>query len=534
MQMMARALCQLGVIGFACFLSGEVVAKPPPAAVHAHYVVLGQAPGTGATVAMARVILELGYACPKISGPEAEKIQMLPRRNPHHFPVMVCEASIGFSEGLAIELDGVNLTLPDVKKNPKRIAVFGDTGCKPTKTGELGGCPPDSPAKPFQSLAQHAASSSDGKAPDLVLHMGDANYRGTSVHVLFPSEANGLPGQKKMRAYDAGDHSDKTKRCDQSSGSRFVSQNQPDSSFPDSWKRWRDDFFAPARDLLAAAPWVIARGNHELCSRAGPGWFTFLDPSSDWVEGGRQLSCPRASVEKDPIDNVVLSEPYAVDLSNLRLVVLDSANACDDSAFPGPFTEAYEAQMARLSALTDGADSTWLISHRPIWAVKDFRSAKDDTGCTEDNAEACINQTLQAALDRGADGALPSSVKLVLSGHMHRFQSVTFSKGDRPPTIVVGTGGTQLDAKNRVGGFEATVQGVRANVLTTAAFLENEKTSALTPAFGYLSLDYLGGGAWRGKLTNPALHWADCGSDQAEKGSVCALANGVKAWGRSE
>ena len=44
--MVARALCQLGVIGFACFLSGEVAAKPPPAAVHAHYVVLGQAPGT--------------------------------------------------------------------------------------------------------------------------------------------------------------------------------------------------------------------------------------------------------------------------------------------------------------------------------------------------------------------------------------------------------------------------------------------------------------------------------------------------------
>lgn len=76
---------------------------------------------------------------------------------------MICGASIGFSKGLAIELDGVNLPLPDVKKNPKRIALFGDTGSKPTKTGELGGCPRDSPAKPFQSLAQHAASQRVGR-----------------------------------------------------------------------------------------------------------------------------------------------------------------------------------------------------------------------------------------------------------------------------------------------------------------------------------------------------------------------------------
>ena len=29
----------------------------------------------------------------------------------------------------------------------------------------------------------------------------------------------------------------------------------------------------PAAELLATAPWVVARGNHELCSRAGLGWF---------------------------------------------------------------------------------------------------------------------------------------------------------------------------------------------------------------------------------------------------------------------
>ncbi len=43
------------------------------------------------------------------------------------------------------------------------------------------------------------------------------------------------------------------------------------------WAPWNADFFAPAAPLFAAAPWVMVRGNHEDCSRAGEGWFRFLD-----------------------------------------------------------------------------------------------------------------------------------------------------------------------------------------------------------------------------------------------------------------
>ena len=50
---------------------------------------------------------------------------------------------------------------------------------------------------------------------------------------------------------------------------------------------------------LAAAPFLYARGNHELCSRAGPGWFYFLDASTK-LDGGTQLSCPPQTSETAP------------------------------------------------------------------------------------------------------------------------------------------------------------------------------------------------------------------------------------------
>lgn len=215
------------------------------------------------------------------------------------------------------------------------------------------------------------------------------------------------------------------------------------------------------------------------------------------------------------------------------MVVVDSANACDDFDFPGPFAESYRAQLAKLPRLTAGARSSWLISHRPLWGVEDFQSAKFNTSCTESNANACINQSLQTALRAGLDGALPASIKLLLAGHMHQFQAITFPGEERPPMIVVGNSGVRLDAENRVGAFETSVQGLRAHVLATGGFVVEKKDDGLIPAHGYLSIDYADDGSWQAKMINPALTWATCGSDHVENGVVCALADDVTAWGRS-
>ena len=76
-------------------------------------------------------------------------------------------------------------------------------------------------------------------------------------------------------------------------GPAYWSQNMQGSPIPDVWPAWRDDFFMPAARLMKTAPWLLVRGNHELCSRAGPGWFYLLDPASALLGGARiQESCP--------------------------------------------------------------------------------------------------------------------------------------------------------------------------------------------------------------------------------------------------
>ena len=137
----------------------------------------------------------------------------------------------------------------------KSIAAFGDTGCrlKSAKTaakeddingadarGKFQDC--NDPALwPFAQVAQSVA---DAK-PDLVIHVGDYLYR-----------------ESACPAGDAG--------CAR-------------SPYGDDWPTWKADFFAPAAPALRAAPWIVVRGNHEICRRAGAGLFPAArsDPGSN-------------------------------------------------------------------------------------------------------------------------------------------------------------------------------------------------------------------------------------------------------------
>jgi hypothetical protein len=541
----------LGLTPAATSSASSGAQAPPLAAAHARYVVLGQVPG-GSTVALARVILDPGLPCPAIvpagggedgasttsSGapPEAAVlIAMTPRDNPYHFPVQVCEAVIGFDRELVIAMDGGTLPLPAVRRDPRRIAVFGDTGCKLGAAAD-GACPAGSPAEPFARLASAAAAA----RPDLVIHLGDYNYRGTPSKVLFTERDGASAKQVGQWVYDAGDGTDESERCVQVAGSGFYSQSAPGSAVPDTWQAWNDDLFSAAAELLAAAPWAVARGNHELCSKAGLGWFYFLDPHSDLVPGDDQLSCPPPDPAKAPIDNVVLTPPYALDLGSLTLLMVDSANACD-SFTEESFTAAYRRQLTEVGRLAPAAGRTWWVSHRPLWGVTGFE-AGESTGCTDaggsgEDDYGCINQTLQAALSRGLGGELPPAVELVLAGHMHRFQAITFGPSEadteapRPPVVVIGTGGVELDPSPPVGAFATEVGGRAAKVLVTGAEVGTPEGGKA--AFGYLEVVLDGAGeGWSGRLIDPAegLTLATCGSPgEGGRDAVCTLAPGVTA-----
>ena len=272
------------------------------------FVVLGQT-GIGEQIALARVVIDKANAdCPALEPVDGngDRQPMTARRNPdpdNHFKVTVCEARYPM-DGTRMAIHGSSLRLPPVPARVSRVAVFGDTGCKPK---DQNGCKKDKDW-PFPEMADAGADSS----PDLLVHMGDYNYRGTPGKIKI-KRGKGKAG--KVRVYDAGDN---TPSISCRLSGPYYGQNSVGSETADSWKAWKDDFFKPAQNLLPAAPWVFARGNHELCSRAGPGWFYFLDPGSDLIKGSKQLSCPPAE-NKEPL---IFRAPYRVIVDpNFKTVV---------------------------------------------------------------------------------------------------------------------------------------------------------------------------------------------------------------------
>jgi hypothetical protein len=287
---------------------------------------------------------------------------------PPEFAVSVCEAPLPAEGAERAAVGGRSLPLP--RSEPSRIVVIGDAGCRLEEGDPIQDCT-DPDTWPFARVAASAAAWQ----PDLVIHVGDYVYRE-------------MPCPPKLAAC-AG------------------------SPWGDTWPAWQADLFAPAAPLLQAAPWVFTRGNHEVCSRGGDGWFRFLDPRP----------YPAACEE--------YTEPYAVDVGDLRLVVLDAAQANDFAARPDEVA-VYRAQFARVAELA--RPPTWLVHHRPLWAVGQSARESGPAGVYR------TNPTLQAA----SDNRLPTDVQLVLSGHVHTWEALAFADG-RPSQVVVGNAGTTLD-----------------------------------------------------------------------------------------
>ncbi len=146
---------------------------------------------------------------PTASTPETSK--------PSVFPLLTCEAAVPRGARRAA-VQGRPLPLPP--RRIDRIVVIGDTGCR-IKASDAAFQACNDPARyPFAAVAARAAAWK----PDLVLHVGDYLYRENPC----PADQPGCAG----------------------------------SPWGYGWDAWRADFFAPAAPLLAAAPWVVVRGNH--------------------------------------------------------------------------------------------------------------------------------------------------------------------------------------------------------------------------------------------------------------------------------
>jgi len=310
-----------------------------------------------------RTVYDGGTSCP---APAA--VRALPSGA---FPVLVCQQTLG----------GEPVTLPGMARpvaapgRVERVVVIGDTGCRATEQD----CA-DPASWPFATVASRAAAAGG----ELTVHVGDYIYR---------------------------------ERCS--------SQVRPPCG--DSLQTWVADWFQPVGELLPAAPWVFARGNHEDCTRGGLGWFLFFDPRELPADG-----C-------DPT-----TDPYAVQVSGVgTLLILDSAcapwystgcwstggsNPVNDSAQAIP---AYTGQVAQVARLAEGGGPVWLVTHTPLWA-RDYPGQADSVG----------SYILQEAVRRvSPDGELPPNVAVSLVGHIHAWQGLDFAAG-RAPVLVLGDGGT--------------------------------------------------------------------------------------------
>ena len=378
--------------------------------------------------AIARAVISEAVHCPIIKVGDSDqqmKVRAMPDNGPQAaFPVIVCELLVP-NTITSVTIDDKTLSLPKDRLNS--VAALGDTGCRMKGlkandmehqshdhgAGQFQDC--DNPAKwPFARIAVNVANS----RPDLVIHVGDYLYRESPC----PRADRGCSG----------------------------------SPHGDNWTTWKADFFDPARPLLEAAPWIMTRGNHESCARAGTGYFRFLAPKMAASE------LPPACI--DHMRN------YTVSVADKSFIVMDTSNAADScakSCDTGPYGDDF-ADMKP----TPGS---WLLSHRPIWGI---------------GQKFTLNATLQQALTT-RDGRLPHGIELALSGHMHIWQLLAFADG-RSPQLIAGNSGTLRDRINR------QLRGLKIGG-TTVSYAKLER------GFGYTILRPIRtGGDWKATFFNEA------------------------------
>ncbi len=311
--------------------------------------------------AIARVVMQ-SEDCPAIqidgTGRAPTVTQMVLRRPVPEGFRPACEMAIP-ANAKSARVNGQELPLPH--PDPSRIVVFGDSGCR-IQGAKLQNCN-DPAAWPFERIATHAAA----ERPDLVLHAGDFVYRDEVCPAASQAQCGGSP-------------------------------------FGDNWEAWNIDFFKPAAKLLAAAPWVLVRGNRENCDRFWKGWFYYLD-TNPW----------KNACEATP-------KPNVIQLGKFQLIAFDTAATVETDEIPA-LTNAYAAQLAALHA-----NGAWLLLHHPIWGVR---------------PDVPLPGKQPFLLKEARYRAKPQGIDLIVSGHTHISQMLNFGPG-RPAQVVAGTGGTYL------------------------------------------------------------------------------------------
>jgi Calcineurin-like phosphoesterase len=300
---------------------------------------------------------------------------------PSIFTTTTCEFLLP-AGAITAHVAGINLPLPKPVVN--RVVILGDTGCRISIGNVYQACG-DPTQWPFPVIASAAAAMQ----PDLVLHVGDYQYRDNPCP----------PGNTACTGTPWGYGSD----------------------------TWYADLFTPGAPLLAAAPWIMVRGNHELCNRAGQGWYRYLDPNP--YDGTGVKTCNDTA--NDNTGN--FNDPWAVSFGDSQFIVFDSSNATKTAYVPPAFPP-YTTELAEAAALATPSLLNMFAVHHPV------------LGYSAANPPTVGNAGMQSVMNAAYPGNYyPPNIAMAFHGHVHDFQALNFSS-NHPATFVAGNGGDNLDA----------------------------------------------------------------------------------------
>jgi hypothetical protein len=407
------------------------------------------------------------------------------------FPVNTCELSplpAGTTSAVVNASWGggpQGITLPLPKANPQTIVVIGDTGCRMQIGDVWQACSqnvftPNGWSTTYEATPEgypFAATAANAAAlhPDLVIHVGDYMYRDNEC----PPDMAGCAG----------------------------------SPWGYGWDSWEADFFTPAAPLLAAAPWIVVRGNHEQCTRAGQGWYRFLD-TAPWDTTGVKTCNLSANDNPASATSPELSgsydAAYGVSIgSGTQVLVFDSNNISKNALTSGNGSgstfgqfNAYTSEAATIAGLAVNPSSQFNIwaNHHPILGF-----SEGSVGATPTGGAPALLSVLEAAYPTTI---FPPGINMVLHGHTHLFEAIDFAPiptgtaNGYPATFVSGNAGSQLDTA-----LPNPFQLSTSPLNTTAAFLTADTSPptvsniADSPNYGFLVLSYQapdasGGAAW--------------------------------------
>lgn len=310
-----------------------------------------------------------------------------PERKPSRFTLRACEAPWPAAAG---EVAVGSVTLKAPARELLRIVVIGDTGCRlKASERDFQACN-EVNRWPFPRVLAQALKLQ----PDLVVHVGDYHYRESPC----PASEPGCAGSPWGYGDDA----------------------------------WQADFFQPARALLAAAPWVFVRGNHESCTRAGQGWLRYLD-----AEAGPARRCEAAP--GGGVSDGDFTAPFAVPLSpRSQLIVFDSAEIGGGKVpRDSPAWARWRQQLDGVAALADSRAQSLFLSHHPTLAFSP--SLLGSPG----SARSGLTPLLQDAF---GPRLYPAGVQATLHGHLHIHEALGFAT-NQPASLVIGNGGSAASGR---------------------------------------------------------------------------------------